>query len=59
VLLDDEDRLMYTVLFPSGKTLVFGIKALAETYVVAYNGVLISGETAETGITPKTVGCLL
>ena len=50
---------MYTVLFPSGKTLVFGIKVLAETYVVAYNGVLISGETVETGITPKSVGCLL
>jgi hypothetical protein len=59
VLLDDEDRLMYTVLFPSGKTLVFGIKSLAETYCIAYRGVLISGETAETGITPKTVGCLL
>jgi len=50
---------MYTVLFPSGKTLVFGIKALAETYVLAYSGVLISGETLETGITPKSVGCLL
>lgn len=59
MLLDDEDRLMYTVLFPSGKTLVFGIKALAETYVLAYSGVLISGETLETGITPKSVGCLL
>jgi hypothetical protein len=59
VLLDDEDRLMYTVLFPSGKTLVFGIKALAETYATAYRGVLISRETVETGITPKTVGCLL
>jgi hypothetical protein len=59
VLLDDKDRLMYTVLFPSGKTLVFGIKALAETYATAYRGVLISGETAETGITPKTVGALL
>lgn len=56
MLLDDEDRLMYTVLFPSGKTLVFGIRELAETYVMAYDGVLISGET---GITPKTVGCLL
>lgn len=32
---------MYTVLFPSGKTLVFSVKALAETYVVAYRGVLI------------------
>ena len=50
---------MYTVLFPSGKTLVFSVKTLAETYATAYRGVLISGETAETGITPKTVGCLL
>ena len=33
---------MYTVLFPSGKTLTFGVKALAETYVSAYRGVLIS-----------------
>ena len=59
MLLVDKDRLMYTVLFPSGKTLVFGVKALAETYVLAYNGVLISGETVEHGITLKTVGCLL
>lgn len=59
MLLDDEDRLMYTVLFPSGKTLVFSIRELAETYVLAYSGVLISGETAETGITLKSVGCLL
>jgi hypothetical protein len=33
---------MYTVLFPSGKTLVFSIRALAETYVLAYRGVLVS-----------------
>lgn len=33
---------MYTVLFPNGKILVFSVKELAETYVVAYNGVLIS-----------------
>ena len=45
MLLVDKDRLMYTVLFPSGKTLVFGIRALAETYATAYRGVLISGET--------------
>lgn len=32
---------MYTVLFPSGKTLVFYVKALAETYVVAYGGVIV------------------
>ena len=36
---------MYTVLFPSGKTLVFSVKTLAETYATAYRGVLISGET--------------
>ena len=59
MLLDDKDRLMYTVLFPSGKTLVFGIRALAETYATAYRGVLISGATVEQGITLKTVGCLL
>lgn len=45
MLLVDKDRLMYTVLFPSGKTLVFSVKTLAETYVLAYSGVLISGET--------------
>lgn len=40
---DDKDRRrMYTVLFPSGKTLVFSVKALAETYVVAYRGTMIS-----------------
>lgn len=33
---------MYTVLFPSGKTLVFSVRALAETYVIAYRGVMIS-----------------
>ena len=33
---------MYTVLFPSGKTLVFRIRSLAETYVLAYSGVLIA-----------------
>ena len=33
---------MYTVLFPSGKTLVFSVKAVAETYVLAYRGVLVS-----------------
>ena len=32
---------MYTVLFPSGNTLVFSVKAVAEMYVVAYRGVLI------------------
>lgn len=32
---------MYTVLFPSGRTEVFTVKELAETYVVAFRGVLI------------------
>lgn len=32
---------MYTVLFPSGNTLVFSVKAVAEMYVKAYRGVLI------------------
>jgi hypothetical protein len=39
---------MYTVLFPSGKTLVFGVKALAETYVIAYRGVLIGSPVIPT-----------
>ena len=33
---------MYTVLFPSGKTLTFSVKALADTYIVAYGGVLLA-----------------
>ena len=33
---------MYTVLFPTGRIEVFGVKALAETYIIAYRGVLIS-----------------
>lgn len=33
---------MYIVLFPSGKTLTFSIKALAETYVDAYGAKLVS-----------------
>jgi hypothetical protein len=33
---------MFTVYFPNGNTLVFSVRALAETYVVAYRGVLIS-----------------
>ena len=33
---------MYTVLFPTGRTEVFSVKELAETYVVAYRGILIS-----------------
>lgn len=32
---------MYTVLFPSGRTEVFTVKELAETYVVAFKGILI------------------
>lgn len=33
---------MYTVLFPSGKTLVFSVKECAETWILAYKGVLIA-----------------
>lgn len=33
---------MYTVLFPSGRTEVFRVKSLAETYVIAYRGVIIA-----------------
>ena len=33
---------MSTVLFPNGNTLVFHVRELAETYVLAYRGVLIS-----------------
>ncbi len=32
---------MYTVLFPSGRTEVFRVKELAETYVIAFKGILI------------------
>ena len=46
---------MYTVLFPSGKTEVFRVKALADTYVIAFKGIIIStpvdfnvAETAQT-----------
>ena len=49
---------MYTVLFPSGKTLVFSVKALAETYVIAYRGVLIGSPvipTVSEGLSKKVV----
>lgn len=49
---------MYTVLFPSGKTLVFSVKALAETYVTAYSGVLIGSTvipTASEGLSTVVV----
>lgn len=39
---------MYTVMFPDGRTLVFGVKALAETYVIAYRGVLIGAPVIPT-----------
>lgn len=41
---------MYTVLFPSGRIEVFGVKALAETYVIAYRGVLIGAPVIPTEI---------
>jgi hypothetical protein len=36
---------MYPVLFPSGRILTFSVLALAETYVLAYNGVLLNNPT--------------
>lgn len=42
---------MTVVLFPDGRTLSFYIRALAETYVVAYGGVIVSDAK-----TPQTVG---
>jgi hypothetical protein len=41
---------VYTVLFPSGRIEVFGVKALADTYVIAYRGVLLSAPTIPTEI---------
>jgi hypothetical protein len=48
---------VYTVLFPSGRIEVFGVKALAETYIVAYKGVLISAPvipTREKGLSQES-----
>ena len=45
---------MYSVLFPSGKVLTFSVLSLAETYVIAYKGVLLSNPTVEMGI-PEVV----
>ena len=42
---------MFTVLFPNGNTLVFSVRALAETYVVAYRGVLLGA--------PVEIKCVL
>ena len=39
---DDKGLLMYTVLFPTGRTEVFRVKSLAEVYVLAYRGVIIA-----------------
>ena len=41
-VMDDKGRSMFTVLFPSGRTLTLTTKTLAETYISAYRGVLIS-----------------
>jgi hypothetical protein len=37
---------MYTVLFPSGRTEVFRVKELAETYAIAFKGILIGAPVA-------------
>jgi hypothetical protein len=39
---------MYIVLFPSGRTEFFQIRELAETYVLAYRGVMISAPVIPT-----------
>ena len=46
---------MYTVLFPSGKTLSFYTKTLAETYICAYCGTLISSPTTDLIIRQETM----
>ena len=50
-----KDRTMYTVLFPSGKTLALSNRPLAETYVLAYRGVMISQPIENQSIRISTV----
>jgi hypothetical protein len=38
---------MYSVLFPSGRILTFSVLSLAETYAIAYNGVMLSNPVEE------------
>ena len=45
--MDDKGLTMYTVLFPSGRTLTLGNKAIADIYIVAYRGILISDQSAD------------
>lgn len=45
-----KDRTMYTVLLPSGRTLVFGNRSIADIYVSAYLGVLIGSPVESESI---------
>jgi hypothetical protein len=47
-----KDRSMYTVLFPSGKILVLGNRSIADTYISAYQGILISGPENQSNTNP-------
>jgi hypothetical protein len=42
---------LYAVLFPSGKVLSFSVLAVAETYVLAYKGILLSNPQDRMGFT--------
>jgi hypothetical protein len=53
-VLSEKESDMFVVLFPSGRTLSFSVKALAETYVMAYNGVLIN-DPQESKVIPAEV----
>ena len=43
---------MYTVLFPSGKTLVLSNRSIADIYISAYRGILISQPENESITNP-------
>jgi len=46
---------MYVVMFPSGRTLSLSTKALAETYILAYFGKLISEPENESITNPEVI----
>jgi hypothetical protein len=50
-----KDRSMYTVLFPSGKSLVLSNRSIADIYISAYRGVLISQPMENESITNPVV----
>jgi len=47
---------MYTVLFPTGRTEVFRVKALADTYVLAFKGILISAPLCNESLKTEKLG---